>query len=247
MNQINAPGHLPLSPEEIHVWILDIHSCRFVKSTWEPFLLDDERKKAAQYKFEDDRFRFAARRGMLRNLIAHYTDLVFPEIIYKVNPSGKIYLPDHPLRFSISSSQNKIALAFVIGKEIGVDIEKVNPLPDLFLLMKRWFSKKEKLFFSRLPNESKLGAFYHVWTQKEAFIKAKGEGLGILLNDFSVSVDPCSPAELLEFKNGEPSYWQLESVNAGTSWKVAVCVQSNSKLPIRVFNNLPSKNRKRSE
>lgn len=239
MNPINAPGHFSLIPEEIHVWILDTHSRHFVKSSWEPFLLDDERKKAAKYKFEDDRFRFTARRGVLRKLIACYTDLVLPEITYKVNPSGKIYLSDHPLRFNISSSQNKIALAFVIGKEIGVDIEKVDPMPDLYPLMKRWFSKKENLAFSKLPNEYKLEAFYHVWTQKEAFIKAKGEGLNILLNDFSVSVDLCSPAALLELKNGEPSSWQLESVNPGPSWKAAVCVQSNSKLPIRVFNNLP--------
>ena len=66
------------------------------------------------------------------------------------------------------------------GAEVGVDIERLRPLSDMDALAERVFSAAERQALAQVPADRKAEAFFAGWTRKEAYIKARGEGIGLL-------------------------------------------------------------------
>lgn len=220
-----------LFPDKIHIWLFRLEDPGRVYPVWERSLSVEERERSKQYKFESDRLRFIARRGLLRQLLGRYSGIPPAGISYQTDPYGKLSLPLSPFSFNLSSSQDRIAFAFSLGKEIGVDIERVRPLPELSAMAERWFSPDERTGLLDLPMNLQVEAFHHVWTQKEAFIKARGQGLSHPLHDFSVSVDPSQPGRLLSIKQdpGQAAHWKMATTSE-TGWRAAVCARAEAEL-----------------
>ena len=65
-----------------------------------------------------------------------------------------------------------------------------------------------------LPTEAQRQAFFRCWTRKEAYIKARGEGLSLPLDQFDVSLAPGEPAALLGTQRdpSEASRWSLQEL-----------------------------------
>ena len=63
------------------------------------------------------------------------------------------------------------------GAEIGVDIERLRPLSDMDALAERVFSAAERAALAAVPPDRRVEAFFAGWTRKEAYIKARGEGI----------------------------------------------------------------------
>jgi 4'-phosphopantetheinyl transferase len=217
-----------IKPGEIHVWLVKMDNPARYYSELRKFLSEDEITRLKQYKFELDRQRFIARRGFLRLLLGQYCALPPKSITYQVNPYGKLSSPSCPYSFNLSHSQGVLVFGFSSFPEIGVDIEQVHSNHDLFRLTERWFSPEEQAGLSALPASLQSEAFYHVWTQKEAYIKARGLGLSIRLKDFSVSTDPSKPARLLSIGGGPDDihFWKLIDVPFEPGWRSAVCVRT---------------------
>lgn len=221
-----------LGPGEIHIWLFDLGSPDHDYHFWEHILSKEEIGCSKHYKFAQDRLRFVARRGILRQLLGWYTGLDPAEIIYWVNPYGKLSLIAHPLAFNLSHSHDRIVLAFTLEKAVGVDIEQVHPLFDFSRMTEYWFSSEERTRLSALPPALQLDGFYHIWTQKEAYIKARGEGLSLSLKDFSVSADPNQPGKLLAMREATDNVglWKMINYIPEAGWRVAVCVFSEADI-----------------
>ena len=76
------------------------------------------------------------------------------------------------LSFNISNSNGLALFAIAYDRFIGIDIERIRPLPDVDQLAKYFISHREYAVISSLPPEQKLKTFFGIWT-----LKATGEGL----------------------------------------------------------------------
>ena len=96
-------------------------------------------------------------------------------------------------------------------------------------LAERFFSPQEVATFQSLPASAREKAFFDCWTRKEAYIKAKGDGLTAPLDGFSVSLSPGEPARLLGVQNdpGEVSRWSLRELEHGPGYAGALAVEGN--------------------
>src|SRR5205807_4072981 len=101
------------------------------------------------------------------------------------------------LRFSVSHSEDVALLAFARGREIGVDIEAIRADADYCGVAQSFFSRQEQETLRALPAGRQCEAFFACWSRKEAYIKARGMGLSLPLDQFDVSLTPGEPAQLL--------------------------------------------------
>ena len=92
--------------------------------------------------------------------------------------------------FNLSHS-NEIALyAITSNRSVGVDIEYIHTERNVKELARSFFYPKEFSFISSLSQSEQKEAFLKIWTVKEAYVKATGDGLSRIEQvEVSLSVD----------------------------------------------------------
>jgi 4'-phosphopantetheinyl transferase len=80
-------------------------------------------------------------------------------------------------------------------------------------------------------------AFFNCWTRKEAYIKARGGGLSMPLNEFDVSLAPGEAAALIRNHKdeGEVSRWSMKSIDVADGY-VAALVAEGHDWALKVFD-----------
>ena len=197
-------------------------------------LSDDERARAERFRLERDRRRFAVCRGLLRALLAPLTGQAPAELRFRYGAQGKPAL-DAPgdgglLRFNVSHSDGVAIYAVTRGREVGVDLEHVRPVRDVEQIAERFFSTPECEALRAVPPPAKLCAFFTCWTRKEAYVKARGEGLGYPLDRFAVTVTPGGPAVLSPAGGAderETAPWSLTGLRQPEGYVAALAVEGH--------------------
>jgi len=144
------------------------------------------------------------------------------------------------LEFNLSHSDELSLTAITRGKPVGIDLEHVRPLSDANDLVRRFFSKREAAAFAIMPEDQKPFAFFRLWTRKEAWLKATGEGITYLLDQVEVSFAPGEPAQLIKLPQGWPGAagWSLCHLEPGLGYVGAVAIASrNTRVRFRLWDN----------
>jgi len=193
------------------------------------WLSPEERDRAARYHFEVDRRRFAETRGMLRLLLGHYAGCAPADVRFETGPMGKLHLPPpfQRIRFNVSHSHEWALIALALDRDVGVDVEHHRPLHhDLFAIATRFFAPAEVEALRALEPAQQQPAFYRIWSRKEAFIKATGQGVSAGLDTFSVSSDTGPAVTLRVFgRPDEEARWTMRSLDMGPDYGAAVAVE----------------------
>lgn len=224
-------GNLALAPDTVHVWrtATEVPASR-VAPLYE-LLAPDERARAARFLYEEDRRRYTVARGVLRSLLGRYLDEEPTAVEFRYGGHGKPSLAGTPggrdVRFNLSHSYGWALHAFAIGREVGVDVERVRPETDIMGVARHSFSPAEVEALTSLPTGQRREGFFNCWTRKEAFIKAHGEGIALGLSRFDVTLRPGEPAALLRFEGdpAEVSRWSMCALDAGEGYKAALAVE----------------------
>ncbi len=202
-----SDGRLPAA-QEVHVDTVDLDA-----EPGDEFVLsDDERERARRFHFERDRRRFVAGRSMLRQRLALYLDAAPAELVFAYGPHGKPSLPGSGLSFNVSNSGPTGLFAFASACELGVDVELLaHARPDDDAVATRFFSAVEVATLRACPAPTRAHGFLRCWTRKEAFIKGRGEGLSLPLQDFDVEFEAGKRPALLRtaWSSDEPAEWTL--------------------------------------
>ncbi|HLH19726.1 MAG TPA: 4'-phosphopantetheinyl transferase superfamily protein [Bryobacteraceae bacterium] len=173
---------------EIHVWRVRLDGAETPPPT------PGEAARAARFRTADLQRRYLRSHGALRAILGRYTGA---RLDFAVNPHGKPYLPAAPeVQFNLSHSGEMALVGVALGVEIGVDVERIRPMPDWREIADRFFP----------PSEAALVAdgrdFFHRWTRIEAAVKA----LGVGIYGLGAEID------------GE---WTIEPVDAGPEYAAA--------------------------
>lgn len=160
-----------------------------------PFVTESERAQARRFLHAQDAARHLLGRALVRRVLCAATGLErlgdFPR-----TPLGKPVCPDAPrggtaaMDFSISHSGDMVWAAFCRDAAVGIDMEQVRPLPDLFELAGQ-LHPLECAAIRAQPEHERATAFYRCWTRKEAVLKALGQGLNLPLHGFQVRPESC--------------------------------------------------------
>jgi 4'-phosphopantetheinyl transferase len=223
-----------LPADEVHVWYRPLTQDIPNLGSFHDLLSTNEQEKACRYRFDRHRNEFILTRATLRILLASYLEKSPEQFTFAYSAQGKPSLANETadLRFNVSHTDGLAALAFARRREIGVDVEKIRPDCDAAKLAERFFSASEREYIVPLSGHALDEAFFHCWTRKEAFIKAKGGGLSIPLDQFDVSIAEGKPAALLATRPdpAEARRWQLHNlpVQSGYAAALAISVPNES-------------------
>ena len=224
MDWLKATEPFKIASLEFHVWrvCLDVPSITLERLL--SFLSSEEKARAERFVFPRDKEHFIMARGTLRELLGRYLDEAPEKIKLWTNVWGKPSLTESGRRgaiyFNLSHSHGMAAYVFSLEGQVGIDIEKVRPEVGSEEIAQRYFSPSEIRELSSLPLELRAEGFFLCWTRKEAYIKARGEGMRIPLRSFEVSLTPGEPA-VLRSHDGEK--WSLYSLTPFPDF-VAACV-----------------------
>jgi 4'-phosphopantetheinyl transferase len=227
-----------LPAEELHVWHASLERPPQTAQRMAQLLAPEERRRADAYRFERHRSRFIVARALLRILLAGYTQAAPDELRLHYGEFDKPLLIDGPW-FNLSHSGNVALYAFSSVGEVGVDVELFDEGVTGEGVAERFFSTAEVDALRSLPAHLRPRAFLTCWTRKEAFIKARGDGLNLPLDSFDVTLAPDAPAALVRtaWSNDEPQHWQLEDLSdREAGYVAAVAIQAyESKVLKRYF------------
>ena len=121
------------------------------------------------------------------------------------------------------------SLCIFAGREVGVDLEFIKEDLAGDKIADRFFSASEIVALKNLPPELRQQAFFNCWTRKEAYIKARGEGLSMPLDEFDVSLAPGEPAALLRNHKepAEVTRWTMQSIPVPSGYVAALVVEGH--------------------
>jgi 4'-phosphopantetheinyl transferase len=192
---------LELKPGEIHVWWVRLDPPAADVERLGRSLSADEWERAHRFRFEQHRRQYVVGRGALRALLAAYLGSRPEAVRFRYGHRGKPFLAAPldagGLQFNLSNSDERALAGFVVGPEIGVDIEYLKRMSDCEQISERFFSASERAVLRSIPGPAKEEAFFNCWTRKEAYLKAVGEGLAVALDSFDVTLAPGEPPRML--------------------------------------------------
>ena len=211
---------LVLEPDELHIWRGWLNAEAAEVARYSSFLSEDEMARAQRFVFPHDRAHFIVGRGLLRELLGTYLRCLPEKLNFRIGQFGKPSLIDHPeVCFNLSHSYGLVIYAFTVGRELGIDAEKIRPEFATAEIAERYFSMAEQRELGALPTELRTEAFFLCWTRKEAYVKAHGGGLQIPLDSFDVSLTPGKP-EILRSYDSER--WSMQSFTPAPRYAGAV-------------------------
>ena len=197
-------------------------------------LSEDERERMAKYHFAADRSRFVAGRSILRRLLASYLATTPGDVALLYGSQGRPFVSEPGLSFNVAHSGSTALFAFTPGFDVGVDVELLcHASPDDERVADRFFSPVEVAALRAHAKAARPEAFLRCWTRKEAFVKARGNGLSLPLGDFDVAFAPgVRPAVLRTAWSAlEPAEWMIHDISEFCPGAVAaLAVRANARV-----------------
>ncbi|MDH5507825.1 MAG: 4'-phosphopantetheinyl transferase superfamily protein [Anaerolineae bacterium] len=219
-----------LKKNEAHIWIIDLNMLDERIEEFEKLLSVDELRRAERYKFAIDRRLFIGSHGALRSILGGYIDDDPSRISFVDDKFGKAKIKGRSeLDFSLSHSGNKVVIGVVALRKIGVDIECIDHAIDCDAIAENYFLPDEVEQLKNMERKEKLKAFYVGWTQKEAYLKAKGIGLSMGAANVRVSLGKDAPDFLIVERNGKTrrARWTVERFEPDADHIGAVVVEGD--------------------
>jgi 4'-phosphopantetheinyl transferase len=165
------------------------------EQTWPELarLIDEsERTRADRFRFEADRQAYIAAHALVRARLSCHAAVDAADWQFTTGSSGRPEIVPRaglpPLRFNLSHTRGLVAIAVTAESDVGLDVECLDRSDLTMALAAEFFAEAEVADLRAMggPREALFG----VWTLKEAYLKAIGQGLMLPLKSFSVRLDP---------------------------------------------------------
>lgn len=187
---------LEIAHGEVHLWYVFSDEVRdpALLAAYERLLAPEERVQWQRFVFERDRHQYLVTRALVRTVLSRYSPVAPAEWSFVRNAYGKPEVCGPPRvfwpRFNLSHTRGLIVCAVSASHQtLGVDVEDTSRSGETVSLAEHFFSPDEVRSLRALPAAAQRQRFFAYWTLKEAYIKARGMGLSIPLDQFSLQLD----------------------------------------------------------
>ena len=231
------PGNTAVEPDNefLDLWRVDLSNPDLER---QGILSDDECRRADKFAFDAGRNNYVRSRCTLRRILGGCLGCAADKIEFQYNEHDKPELakPETAMvQFNLSHSADTALIGVAKNRRIGVDVNSLGRNSGWTAIAKRTFSATEQASFFAQPEESQEEVFYRVWSQKEAYTKAIGDGFSYGFRNFSVVVDAGNRAGLLADDKSPASVrqWSIISIDVGSNFVAALAFDGANSPVIR--------------
>jgi 4'-phosphopantetheinyl transferase len=233
---------MELADDTVHVWLTRRAAIPVsALAGYRSLMSRTERERNLRFKSGTLRDANTITRALLRTVLSHYDNYPPQRWEFAAQDHGRPYIasPASDLHFNLSHSNEWIACAVTRTPIIGVDIERCTRAVDVLRLAKRFFSEQEYRALQRCSAEDREQRFFDYWTLKEAYIKARGEGISLGLDKFSFS---CTNAGSIAIECDEqlrdnPVAWHFRLSGRDADHRLALAVKPCRPTPLIVIQH----------
>ena len=231
---------LQLHPDKVQLWFAfcDEIADQSLLADYRRLLVDEERQKATRFHFAHDRHRYLITRALVRTVLSRYASVMPQDWRFTEDTYGRPHIVnDHAaaqrISFNVSHTRSLVVLGVSCERALGVDTEDVQTRRADLQIADHYFSVDEVTQLRATPPELQQARFFEYWTLKESYIKARGLGLSVPLEQFGF--DLSQPDRLrIRFHPpliDEPARWSLWLLRAAADHYVAVCAERAGREP----------------
>ena len=243
---------LTLQDDVVHLWYFDSGEQSPLDADTEASyiaaLSESEAQRYNRLQIRQRQKQYLLGKFLVRQVLSHYREVAPLQWQFVESEHGKPMVTNQSpgLAFNLSHSRGMFTIAVTGSGETGVDVELASRPRRVMALARRHFSQAEIGALEALAEEQRLSRFYQLWTLNEAFVKARGLGLTMPLQDFTFEVSDAGVISLRELNSVMPLNWQfwtmqLEALAGEQHYTVSLAVANDRKVKqsLHVFQFLP--------
>lgn len=223
-----------------------------IAADYDALITPDERQRMLAFRFEKDQRQYLAARALVRSVLSLQAGTPPADWRFGATARGKPFiegLAGHPkLHFNLAHTHGLVVCAVSTAHaRLGVDVESIDRRTAALDIADSHFSPAECTWLRSVPAEQLSQAFMQLWTLKEAWIKATGEGLSAELNQciFALPARPVAgpaavPATFHGDSTQQGAHWRFMQAVLQDRFAVAVGADTQGQaLRCRVFDTVP--------
>lgn len=229
----SPPAELPAGADDIHLWAVELDRPGEEIAALERLLSGEERERANQFKLPHLRERYTVARTALRRILAGRLGCDPAALKFDYTPRGKPFLAGAmagQLHFNLAHSAELALIAVTTLAPLGVDVERIRPMRDALSIAERFFSPRELAALRGVPTAARDAAFFSLWSRKEAWLKATGDGIGDSLAKIEVAFLPAVEPRVLAIAGDTAvaAEWTLRPLHPAAGFVGALAIQRRS-------------------
>jgi 4'-phosphopantetheinyl transferase len=211
----------------------------------EALLTPDERKRHGSFHFERDRRLFLATRALVRTVLSGYATVAPADWRFSTSEHGKPRISSPavrpPIYFNLANTPGLVVCVVSVAHEpVGVDAERIDREAEAIELAERYFSASEVRRLRALPSCDQTRRFFTYWTLKESYIKARGRGLAVPLDQFSFLVEDEIGVVFDARLDDDARCWRFALLDAPPQHMIAVAAETGgAALSLRATQIVP--------
>lgn len=255
---MSLQGHAPhrLRGDEVQLWRFFYEDAwaqdPLIAADYEALITPGERQRMLAFRFEKDQRQYLAARALVRTVLSLQAGIAPADWRFGATTRGKplIEAPARqpPLHFNLAHTRGLVVCAVnTAHARLGVDVESIDRRTHALDIADSHFSPAECAWLRGLPAGQLPQAFMQLWTLKEAWIKATGEGLSAELNQctFAPPTPPVAgpaavPATFHGDSTEQGAHWRFMQAMLQDGFALAVGADTQGQaLSCRVFDTVP--------
>jgi len=198
----------------LHIWKIPLDITEVEVKELFPTLTAEEQENATRFRFDKHRRRYVASHAAMRKILADHLNISDAELNVVTDRNGKPYIPNNPVYFNLSHSEEMAILALSENCSVGIDVEYVDQKVNAMSIANRFFHPLEAAQLEGLPGKDLVNNFFRCWTAKEAYLKAMGVGITEHLKVFALKyVNTNKPYVMwVDQKYSEVAKWSVYNI-----------------------------------
>lgn len=227
-----------LAGGEIQLWLADLSELGEAGlAACHRYLSAEERQRNRRLADPAAQRADLAARALVRLALGRALDLDPGELRFAAGPHGKPFLDrlgGASPAFNLSHCRHLVVCALARQGRLGVDVECTGRRLAVERLVRRYCADVERAALAELPPERRAGRFLELWTLKEAFLKARGEGISLGPRKAAFRLDGDAIAARFDPALGErPEAWWFGLFAPVPAHRLALALGDGAR-PVRV-------------